>query len=58
MLFAVSISDEQEAAAAVRKALGGLHCSIRVTCRFSSRALSQLDVRRGELKELDADRAR
>jgi hypothetical protein len=47
-LYAVAIDDEHEAARAVRKIVGGLHCFIAPKCRLAARALTQLGVRQGE----------
>ena len=51
-LFAAAIDDASEAARAVRKMVGGLHCEITAKCRLAPRALVQFGIRQGEARQL------
>lgn len=48
-LFAAAIAEDQAAAMAVRKSLGGLHCVVEAKCRLSVRALLRLGVPQGKV---------
>jgi hypothetical protein len=52
LFFAVGHPDANHAENAVRAHMGGLHCKLETRLSVSSRALSQLGVRSGEVKPL------
>ena len=53
-LFAAAFADPDQAVAAVRKVMRGRRCAVRVSCRFSLRALAQLGVAPDEVVQLNS----
>ena len=57
-LFVAAIADQEAATAAVRKTLGGLHCTVEAKCRLSPRALQRLRAPDGKVVQMRSEPTR